>query len=769
MSCQMSLVYFRAHRKGRLIGLALLLVCVSLNVVAPRALAAGDANQASCGNEVSPGFRAYLPDCRAYEMVSPVFKAGFPVAGDTVSADGSRVVGSSFGVFAGGTGNIDTLGNRYEFTRSASGWVTTPLNPPLPQFTDLSPLGRVQDPSISSSGAAVYMAHTSTQSIYEGDLYLRQPDGSFLRVGPMQPAAAVPPTPTGTGQFNAGEKIEASSSDLSHILFSIDSGQTPPPGVASSLWPGDGTAAGTSLYEYVGTGHTGTGTDIPRLVGLDNNGAQISQCGTGVARNPTTFAPGISSGGSTLFFTAAPGGCSGGGTGPATGQLFGRIGDPGSGQAAVNIAGSSGCAASAACDVTSTPTYQGASADGSKVFFTTDQPLSASDHDTTTDIYECGLPGDSGSTPTRAGVVNPCPLMRPISVTGAASGAQVQSVAAISDDGSHVYFVAQGVVTSTPNQYGATATPGANNLYVWERDVVFPSGRTAFIGALASSSPTAQSTSDGRFLIFTDTAQLTPDDTSAAQQLFRYDAQTGELIRVSVGDNGFNNNGNTNSSALVPGLNFLVMLSANVSSHPNIANDGSKIAFSSANGLTPQALNGQPISQSGELAFNVYEWSAGRVNLISDGIDATPNQLVNLYGISNSGRDVFFSTTSQLVPEDNDRQSDLYDARINGGFPPAASSSACSGDACQGPLSATPPDQSPGSFSFSGPGNASPPVATSSSPKPLTRAQKLAKSLRACAKKPKKKRAACRAHARKLYGPRNAHKTTVNRSRRGTR
>jgi hypothetical protein len=43
-------------------------------------------------------------------------------------------------------------------------------------------------------------------------------------------------------------------------------------------------------------------------------------------------------------------------------------------------------------------------------------------------------------------------------------------------------------------------------------------------------------------------------------------------------------------------------------------------------------------------------------------------------------------------------------------------------------------------------------------PKPLTRAQKLAKALRACSKKPKRERARCRATAQKLYGPQHKHR-----------
>ena len=54
-------------------------------------------------------------------------------------------------------------------------------------------------------------------------------------------------------------------------------------------------------------------------------------------------------------------------------------------------------------------------------------------------------------------------------------------------------------------------------------------------------------TPDGQFLVFTSSADLTPGDTSTAQQVFEYDAQTGELVRVSIGQNGFNDNGNTDT------------------------------------------------------------------------------------------------------------------------------------------------------------------------------------------------------------------------------
>ena len=55
-----------------------------------------------------------------------------------------------------------------------------------------------------------------------------------------------------------------------------------------------------------------------------------------------------------------------------------------------------------------------------------------------------------------------------------------------SEDGSHVYFVAKGVLTSIPNTSLASgqqvAVAGQDNLYVYERDSAFPNGHLAFVG-----------------------------------------------------------------------------------------------------------------------------------------------------------------------------------------------------------------------------------------------------------------------------------------------
>ena len=108
---------------------------------------------------------------------------------------------------------------------------------------------------------------------------------------------------------------------------------------------------------------------------------------------------------------------------------------------------------------------------------------------------------------------------------------------------------------------------------------------------------------------------------------------------------------------------------------------------------------------------NVYEYRAGQVYLISPDDEATPvnfeapYQQTRLFGIDQSGRDVFFITGDALVPQDGDTQASWYDARENGGFPAAAASPGCVGEACQGPGEAAPLLAAPASNALTGLGN----------------------------------------------------------------
>jgi len=172
-----------------------------------------------------------------------------------------------------------------------------------------------------------------------------------------------------------------------------------------------------------------------------------------------------------------------------------------------------------------------------------------------------------------------------------------------------------------------------------------------------------------------------------------------------------------------------------------ISEDGSRIVFESAEPLSPVAVND---------LTNVYEWHEGAVSLVSGGSASVP---VSEAVITPSGNDVFFVTTESLLAQDTDDAADIYDARMGVGFlATSAERQPCSGDACQGPLTNPVPLLAPGSATQAqGENLPSTPAMRTVIPKKLTRAQQLTSALKACAKKPKRKRATCRSGARKKY------------------
>ncbi len=701
--------------RGLRVGLLGGLCAVAGSLVCSGAVAWGD----SCPNAAfRMGPSASLPDCRAYELVTPAFKDGglpnvnpFGSPGFT-PLDGSNLIFASFGGFGNPGGNVGTEGSRYTAGRTAAGWASTPIEPPEALFYNVGGLATPFTDASSDFNTSLFEeVPASSVKPIDKRFYLSQPDGSLVEVGPAASPSAVAAEPPNE---NRGVNVlyKGASSDLSHVLFVLeDNGHT------VAFWPGDGTLreAGTlsSLYEYIGTGNS-----APILVGVDNTGQQITQCGTALGGgNPFSGSAynAISTDGSTVFFTAAAGGCTSEGvtgSGPPVAEVFARIDQ--SRTVAISEPSSADCSA---CNTASLAEalFEGASRDGSKAFFLTSQALLGTD--TTQNLYSFDSGAPAGQRVTRVSAGDPV-------------AANVQGVVRVSEDGSHVYFVAQGVLTTTPNGQGQSAQAGNDNLYVHEPDPAHPGqSMTVFVAALSGSDSNdwetrddarqVEATPDGRFLLFASTNDLTPDASGAGQQLYRYDSLTGELVRVTVGEGGFNNNGNGTSSRIF--VRNWSALSPVATPGVSMSDDGAYVFFQSTSGLTPQALNNVCLrEEEGECiarAQNVYEYHEGHVYLISDGQDrhlAVGESPVVFIGASASGSDVFFTTADALVPQDGDGQVDVYDARIDGGFPPPQSAPGCAGEACQ-PLAVAPSEQTPGSSVFSGPGN---PTPSHAKPKP---------------------------------------------------
>jgi hypothetical protein len=439
--------------------------------------------------------------------------------------------------------------------------------------------------------------------------------------------------------------------------------------------------------------------------------------------------------------------------------------------------------------------FKGASADGSKVFFLSPQQLTdgASEDPNPSDSARnrgCSEAGGSGCNLYEYDFSSPVGE-RLVDVSAgdlSGGGPRVQGVMADGGDGSHVYFVARGVLTAVANGGGQIAQDGAENLYVFERDAAHPAGRVAFIAVLpeadhrewadgqAPGEP-ANVTPDGRFLVFTSSGALTPDMTRSdgAQQVFRYDAQTGELVRVSIGEHGFNDNGNggVGSARIVFPDKTSFDQAGVVRTDPTMSHDGAFVFFMSPVGLTPGALDSVPIANTErgvEYAENVYEYHNGQVYLISDGRDTStaPGGIclnvpssVCLLGSDASGANVFFTTADALVAGDGDTQLDVYDARIcTAGEPcikPTVTPAGCLGEGCHGVPAGAPSLPAAGSASFAGAGNLAPPVSRPVvRPRALSRAQKLARALRVCRAERGRRRRACKALARRRYGARAA-------------
>ncbi len=92
----------------------------------------------------------------------------------------------------------------------------------------------------------------------------------------------------------------------------------------------------------------------------------------------------------------------------------------------------------------------------------------------------------------------------------------------------------------------------------------------------------------------------------------------------------------------------------------------------------------------------------GCTRLISSGTD---EHFSILLGASRDGSNAFFATFAALVPQDTDTQPDIYDARIDGGFPAPTAPARCAGESCRLIPSASPVISTPLSATFSGVGN----------------------------------------------------------------
>ncbi len=201
-----------------------------------------------------------------------------------------------------------------------------------------------------------------------------------------------------------------------------------------------------------------------------------------------------------------------------------------------------------------------------------------------------------------------------------------------------------------------------------------------------------------------------------------------------------------------------------VSMTRNLSTQGTRVFFQTNEALVPEDTNAQ---------MDVYEWeqegtgsceagegqeSGGCLYLLSTGNSPEPSYFGDA---SEEGEDVFLFTRQSLVSQDQDENADIYDARVDGGLADQNTPSVnpCeSEERCRGVPATAPIFGSPSSMTLVGGGNVAPPMAPAKPlvkpkrrPKPSMRARRLANALKACTKRPRKLRGSCRARARRRY------------------
>ncbi len=664
-----------------------------------------------------------LPEGRVYEQVSPEFKGGYGASGILgVEPAGESVAYDSAGIFAGAASDHGFV--YYQAARSGLGWSTVSLSP-----------------SASFAPAAVLIGFSSSldASLWELSVGAKNTNGDTSEVQYAEHAPGAPLTQTGFQAVGPALKSFTGvplGADIFTEGFSADLCQV----VANPVVPilGEGGDNNAQVYDLSAGCHGEP--SYQRALALNSAGGLLSDvCDTTLSGRTGGFNA-VSGDGSEIFFQVAPGTGTFCGEKGESQQVFVRVGGVKTLEVSKPLGECVGGEVPCGGAQRDGAQFWGASEDGSRVFFTTAAQLDpVSDLDSGIDLYmaKIGCPGEVAGCEAGQRVVTGLVQVSHDSNVGQA--AEVQGVVSVAPDGSRVYFVARGVLGDAANGQGLTAKEGADNLYVYDS----VTGETAFVGDLCSGpelsgvaanvacpvdlengsrefvrndtnlwvnfpqSLAQTAGGDGRFLVFSTYARLIvsgPEaDADDAQDVYRYDAQTGGLQRVSLGEAGADGNGNANDGGSAAGqageegarsadariqldVKGAIPEEERDGARRAISEDGSRVVFVSAEPLSVQAING---------VENVYEWHDGVVSMVSCGCASEPDRE---QVITSSGRDIFFNTTAGLVPGDTDGAPDIYDARLGGGFAsvPAAQEE-CSADACQGPLTNPVPLLVPGS------------------------------------------------------------------------
>lgn len=671
----------------------------------------------NCPNQTfRGGFSAVLPDCRAYEMVSPVEKANGSIIElcasncsaanglDQSSPVGGKITYTSYRAFGDAEGS--PLAVQYIANRSAGGWTTESISPP----TGTPVEGSLSAIEISFKAFSTNLCNGWVFDLVEPPLDPLAPPGFFNLYhhdycGEGNYEALIQAEPHNS-VFTP--ELQGISTDGSHAIFRVKDHLTPEaPDLGSNT---------RQLYEASAGGPL-------RLLSILPDGAPSQlESSAGTAPGNLVLLPdrevraahALSTDGSRVYWSTPL-------NGEGTGPLYLRIN---ASEEQSEVAGGECTEAEKACTlpVSETATNQPAR------FWTAANDGSVAIFEAAHKLYEYNAEERSSSL----------------------IAAKSLGVLGASDDASRIYLASEEALAEG-------ASEGEPNLYLYEANEGNEEGTFTWIGILtkadfagvpnpgpALSLPnfhTAQVSPDGLHLAFTsastslseaaagyDNSPIATDGCGTTvngeftpapcAEAYLYDANAndgkGKLTCASCNPSGVRPTGApVKLGKVASGLRAAASISTweNQLYDPHaLTEEGNRLFFTSPEALVPQDTNG---------AWDVYEWEAkgegdcteadvtfsprsdGCARLISSGLSPEDSEFIDS---NHDGSEAFFKTASSLLPQDPGLI-DLYDARVDGGFPsPPQPAAPCEGEACQNPPEA-PRDPTPASASFHGAGN----------------------------------------------------------------
>jgi hypothetical protein len=585
-----------------------------------------------CPEAIRSTYSTLLPDCRAYELVTPADTNGRPPKGigsvgdqfTTVEAspNGSAV---SFvtegGVIPGLGGTGSFAGDLYRTVRTPDGWSTESAGP-----NGEETLSVAEGSTSPDQGFSFWTATRGGSAVIEGEdtHYVRYPDGHSELVG--------------RGSLGTDPKAHGSliTEDGTHIVFQTQGFNGKQPVQLEENAPPTGTEA---VYDR-------TADEVTHVVSL-LPGDETPKAGENAGY------AGASADGEGIAFRIGS-------------ELYLRVGNETTYEIAENVA------------------FAGVAEGGSRIFYLEGGDLFAFDTASEEVIHftEVGnaVPINVASDGTRAYFV---------STTAITSPEEPNPNGAVAEPGEeNLYLSEEGtirfVATVTKRDVvGGKDLNGSivDGLGLWVTTLK-EEGRIARDPSRANPS--------GTVLLFQSRADLDGYDPEGAPEVYRYDSAGNRLHCISCIPTRTSAAGGASLESYDPGPEGAIGPFAATGFIPNLRADGKRVVFQSTEALVSRDNDGiQDVYEWEEQGVGSCARAGGCVYLVSSGHSDKPNYL---YSVSVSGNDVFFITGDVLAGGDNNTLS-IYDARVNGGFPESTPIPCQETDKCRG--AASPPPSFP--------------------------------------------------------------------------